>query len=265
VPRFASPAQKAFEVHRIANFEYEDRVTITTPEGVELSLTLAGVGSRFMSASVDAVIEAFVLGALALLVFLTDGFGAGENAAAAIYFVVSFLFFWGYDVAFEVLASGRTPGKRWNGLQVVRSAGQPITFLPSATRNLLRLIDWLPGFYLVGIASIFASAKNQRLGDIVAGTVVVREQRPGVMSPTGPRPLREPAATSAWDVSAITAEELAAVRSFLERRSEIDWNARNELAATIAARLRPKVGGAPENVRSEQFLEQLAAAKSTRS
>ncbi len=110
--------------------------------------------------------------------------------AAAIYVVVVFLFFWGYDVAFEVLASGRTPGKRWNGLQVVRSGGQPITFLPSATRNLLRLIDWLPSLYLVGIVSILASAKNQRVGDILAGTVVVRERRAGIASPTGPRSLR---------------------------------------------------------------------------
>jgi uncharacterized RDD family membrane protein YckC len=200
-----------------------------------------------------------------VLVFLTNGFGAGGDVAAAIFFVVAFLFFWGYDVAFEVLASGRTPGKRWNGLRVVRSGGQPIAFLASATRNLLRLIDWLPSFYLVGIVAIFASAKNQRLGDIIAGTVVVRERRPGVASPTGPRPLRESALPSAgWDVSAITADELAAVRSFLERRNDIDRNARNELAATIATRLRPKVGGVPEGLRSEEFLEQILAAKVAR-
>jgi uncharacterized RDD family membrane protein YckC len=232
-----------------------------------LSLTLAGVGSRFIAASVDAAIEAAVLVALALLIFLTDGFGAGADAAAAIYAAVAFLFFWGYDVAFEVLASGRTPGKRWNGLRVVRSGGQPIGFLASATRNLLRLIDWLPSFYLVGIVSIFATAKNQRLGDIVAGTVVLRERRAGVGSPRSATPFYSNSSVApgaSWDVSAITAEELAAVRSFLERRSDIDWNARNELAATIAARLRPKVAGVPEHVRSEEFLEQLIAAKAIR-
>jgi uncharacterized RDD family membrane protein YckC len=208
-----------------------------------------------------------VLTALALVVFLTDGFGTGPNGAAAIFAVVAFLFFWGYDVAFEVLASGRTPGKRWNGLRVVRTEGQPIGFLASATRNLLRLIDWLPSLYVVGMISIFATRKNQRLGDIVAGTVVVREHRAGVESPRTVAPVHGAstgASSAAWDVSAITAEELAAVRSFLERRSDIDWNARNELATTLAARLRPKVAGVPDHLRSEEFLEQLAVAKARR-
>ncbi len=124
----------------MAEFEYEDRLTITTPEGVELRLTLAGVGSRFTAAIVDAMIEAVVLVALALLVFLTDGFGGGQNLANAIYAVLAFLFFWGYDVVFEVLAAGSTPGKRVNGLRVVRTGGQPIGFLASATRNILRAV-----------------------------------------------------------------------------------------------------------------------------
>ena len=229
---------------------------------MELSLTLAGVGSRFIAAGVDATIEALVLTALALVVFLTGGFGTGANGAAAIYVVVAFLFFWGYDVAFEVLASGRTPGKRWNGLRVVRSEGQPIGFLASAIRNLLRLIDWLPSVYLVGMISIFVTSKNQRLGDIVADSLVVREHRSGIESPRTVAPVYAASSggsSGAWDVSAITAEELAAVRSFLERRSDIDWNARNELATTIAARLRPKVAGVPDHLRSEEFLEQLVA------
>ena len=248
----------------MSQFEYEDRVTITTPEGVELSLTLAGVGSRFIAAIVDATIESVLIGALALLVFLTDGFGAGTNAAAAIFAVALFAVFWGYDVAFEVLASGRTPGKRWNGLRVVLSGGQPIGFLASAARNLLRLVDWLPSFYLVGIVSIFVSEKNQRLGDIVAGSLVVRERRGTAVSPAAGRSPAPAAAPLAWDVSAITTEEVATVRSFLDRRHRIDRAARYELAATIAGRLRPKVAGVPDDLSSEQFLEQLVLAKSSR-
>jgi uncharacterized RDD family membrane protein YckC len=249
----------------MAEFEYEDRLTITTPEGVELRLTLAGVGSRFIAAIVDALIEAGLLAALAVLIFNTDGFGSGENGAAAIFAVLVFVIFWGYDVAFEVLASGRTPGKRWNGLRVVRTGGQPIGFLASATRNLLRVVDWLPSFYLVGIVSVFASAKNQRLGDIVAGTVVMRERRGSNRSPAAvvAPPPWQPNAT-AWDVTAITADELATVRSFLERRSEIATGARHELAATISARLRPKVAGVPEDMQGEPFLEQLVITKTAR-
>lgn len=250
----------------MVEFEYEDRLTITTPEGVELSLTLAGVGSRFIAAIVDAAVEAILLGALAVLIFTTDGFGSGKNGAVAIYVVLVFVVFWGYDVAFEVLASGRTPGKRWNGLRVVRTGGQPIGFLASATRNLLRVVDWLPSLYLVGIVSIFASTKNQRLGDIVAGTVVMRERRASTRSPAA-TPLVQPwqsASVGPWDVSAITADELVTVRSFLERRNEIATGARHELAATIAARLRPKVAGVPDDIQGEPFLEQLVLAKSAR-
>jgi uncharacterized RDD family membrane protein YckC len=249
----------------MTEFDYEDRLTITTPEGIELRLTLAGVGSRFLAASVDGLIEAVLLVACALLVFLTRGFGAGMNVAAAIYVVVAFLIFWGYDVAFEVLASGRTPGKRWNGLRVVREGGQPIGFLASATRNLLRLIDWLPSLYLVGMVSVLVSAKNQRLGDIVAGTIVVREVRgaPSRLSAAAAATGALGAAQSeaVWDVGAITAEELATVRKFLERRAEIDADARYELASTMAARLRPKVAGAPLDTGAEPFLEQLVALK----
>jgi uncharacterized RDD family membrane protein YckC len=247
-------------------FEYEDRLTITTPEGVDLSLTLAGVGSRFIAAIVDATIETVLLIAMGLLVFLTNGFGAGEDAAVAIYVVAAFLVFWGYDVAFEVLASGRTPGKRWNGLRVVLSGGQPIGFLASASRNLLRLIDWLPSLYLVGIVSILVTEKNQRLGDVVAGTLVVRERR-GSLDSADPLPVRlrrTGASYGAWDVSAITAEELTTVRAFLERRHDIEPDARYELASTIAGRLRPKVSGVSREIGSEDFLEQLVLAKSQR-
>jgi uncharacterized RDD family membrane protein YckC len=249
----------------LAEFEYEDRLTITTPEGVELSLTLAGVGSRFMAAVVDALIEGAVLIALALIVFLSDGFGGGESVAFAIYSVATFLIVVGYDVAFEVLASGRTPGKRWNGIRVVRTGGQPIGFLASASRNLLRVIDFLPSFYLIGIVSIFVTSKNQRLGDIVAGTVIVRELRADAKSPlsTYSAPIRM-ASGVAWDVSAITAEEIATVRSFLERRYDIASDARVELATTISGRLRPKVAGVPDDMHPEPFLELLARAKAER-
>ena len=206
-----------------------------------------------MAALVDALVEGCVLVALALLVFGTDGFGGGSNVAATVYIVLVFVVFWGYDVAFEVLASGRTPGKRWNGLRVVREGGQPIGFLASATRNLIRLIDWLPSLYLAGIVSILVSGKNQRLGDMVAGSVVVRERRDSAVSPAT-RPLAVHGsrdAEVAWDVSAITIEEIATVRSFLERRFEIAPDARRELAATIAGRLQPKVAGLARP-RSEQ-------------
>jgi uncharacterized RDD family membrane protein YckC len=103
--------------------ELDDRVTIATPEGVELSLTLAGVGSRFVSALVDLAIQILLIVALYVVFVRTNLGGYG----AAVYAIFSFVVVFGYDVLFEVLASGRTLGKRWNALRVVRTDGRPIT------------------------------------------------------------------------------------------------------------------------------------------
>ena len=245
--------------------EFEDRLTIATPEGVDLELTLAGVGSRFASALVDYAIQLVIL--LAFGLALGYGVGLSPRAggyAVAAWIVVGFVLFVGYDVAFEVLASGRTPGKRLNGLRVVLETGAPVTFPASAVRNALRLIDILPGAYLVGIASILVSERNQRLGDHAAGTLVVRERK---ALPPEPRlrSYRRPVdAPAAWDTSAIGTDELAAVRGFLARRDALTENARFQLATKLAGRLRPKVGGGVADEAPELFLERLAAAKAER-
>jgi uncharacterized RDD family membrane protein YckC len=248
----------------MSEFDYEDRLTISTPEGVELQLTLAGVGSRFVAALVDLLIELAALLVFGLLVALTDGFGTGPDGAEALIGVVAFAVFWGYDVGFEVLAGGRTPGKRSSGLRVVLEGGQPITFSASAVRNLMRLVDFLPTFYLVGIVSILVSAQNQRLGDLVAGAVVVRETDGDNRPLAAFAPEARGGAEPSWDVTAITAEELAAVNQFLARRLTIDFAARHELASVLAARLRAKTAGVPEQLQDEAFLEALARAKAQR-
>ena len=242
--------------------EYEDRLTIETPEGVELELTLAGIGSRFIAALFDNLVEGILIGAIALALFL----GLGGDAAVGIFVFSFFLVFFGYDIVFEVLASGRTPGKRLTGLRVVRTGGQPITFLPSAIRNLMRLVDILPTTYLIGCISILVTERNQRLGDLVADTIVVRERRGGRREPepAAALPVAPPAAAAHWDVSAITRDELVAVRSFLERRYDLTWDARVDLARTLATPLRQKVVGAPQTMPEEEFLEHVAAAKTTR-
>jgi len=116
---------------------------------------LAGVGSRFAAAFLDYLIQLAIIIALGLALGLGVGLSPGTSGfAAAVWVVLSFLLFVGYDVTFEVLAAGRTPGKRANGLRVVREDGGPVTFPISAARNVLRIIDILPGMYLVGILSI---------------------------------------------------------------------------------------------------------------
>jgi len=244
---------------------YEDRLWIPTPEGVELELVLAGLGSRLVAGVVDYLIRGAILLALVIIGFAAVGDdGAGGFLVAGL-FVAGFLVYFGYDVAFETLASGRTPGKRAAGLRVVRLGGEPVGFLASAVRNLLRLVDGLPGIYAVGAASVLFSRRNQRLGDLAAGTLVVRERR-------APPPLARPAAPdfavadryAAWDVSGVTSFELVTVRRFLERRWQLDPTARGRLGWELAERLRPKVAGAPPDLHPEQFLEALAEAKASR-
>jgi uncharacterized RDD family membrane protein YckC len=247
--------------------QYEDRMTIETPEGVSVTVPLAGVGSRFVAATIDLAIQATII-IVAAVVFL--GYGAGGGAGPGIFSIVVFLAFFVYDVAFEVLSGGRTPGKRWTGLRVVRAGGQPVNFVTSAIRNLIRPLDFLPSAYLVGIVSILATKRNQRLGDLAAGTVVARAPRKSTrptLPPMAPAPVELPASLVAWDVSAITTSDIATVRSFLERRASLEWGARAELARTMATRLRPRVGGlsASAPLSDEAFLEQLARVKGARS
>jgi uncharacterized RDD family membrane protein YckC len=248
--------------------EYEDRVRIETPEGVDLDLRLAGLGSRFVATLIDLLIQgSVVIGAgLALVgveIFAEDSVASGIGAA--VFSIVLFLVILGYDILFEVLASGRTPGKRWTGLRVVRTGGQPVRFLTSAIRNLLRLVDVLPFGYLVGAVAILVTPRNQRLGDVAAGTLVVRE-RVGEARTGTPRPVAPAAfeAALAWDVSGVTREELSAVRRFLERREGLTPEARRHLATTLARQLRPKVAGAPDTRSDERFLEEVAAVKAAR-
>ena len=258
---------------------YEDRISIATPEGVDLELTLAGVGSRFVATLVDQLIQWGIILAT-LLGVVTGAGGAGSlqpddgwldqpdggialafAGFAAVVFLVQFT----YDVLFETLASGRTPGKRWTGLRVVRESGAPVGFVTSAVRNLVRLVDALPGTYAVGLVAVLVSRRNQRLGDMAAGTLLVRERRgghPGSPSSAPAAPSWAP--SSPWDVSAVSAEELATVRRFLDRRATLTDEARHRLAGELARRLRPKVVGPDEQQPPEAFLEELAATKAAR-
>jgi uncharacterized RDD family membrane protein YckC len=249
--------------------EYEERTRIATPEGVELELVLAGLASRFMAEIVDGVlILVLVAGLIAI------GALAGGAAGLAILslgvgglLLLSVLF----HVAFEVLGGGRTPGKRMVGLRVVMEGGEAIGLRASSVRNLLRLIEGPPLSYLPAIVAILATQRNQRVGDVAAGTLVVREPR-GARKPWRGRRTPAPAAPPVpalrladWDVSAVTQEELAAVRSFLERRESFTPGARRGLARDLAERLRAKVAGPPPGLPAEVLLEAIATAKSARS
>ena len=244
---------------------------MATPEGVTLEVTLAGVGSRFAAGVIDQVLRTLLLLALVVLMaFLDDDSGTSGGVFIALLLVGVFLVQFAYDVLFETLGSGRTPGKRWTGLRVVRAGGAPVGFVASAIRNILRIVDALPGFYLVGILSVMFTSRNQRLGDLAAGTIVMHErarsralpQPSAASTTTGPGPADPD--TGLWDVSAISTEEMATVRQFLDRRPTLTPAARDRIAHEMATRLGPKVVGPPRQWQPEAFLEYLVTAKAAR-
>jgi len=239
--------------------EYEDTTTIATPEGVDLELRLAGVGSRFSASLLDYLIKFAALGALALLVELT----LGGLAATVVLSVGLFLALVVYDIVFEVRAAGATPGKRAVGVRVLLDDGGPVGVRASTVRNLLRLIEGLTLLYIPAVTSILLTRRNQRLGDLAGGTVVARHAPAG--GPTFNRYDPNPEQLADWDVSSVTPEELAAVRSFLTRRHGFEPAARNRLARSLADRLGPRVPGTNTWIgQPERFLEELERAKSAR-
>jgi len=252
--------------------QYEERITIDTPEGVALDFPLAGVGSRFTSALIDLTIQLSILGCvvfvLAFIVGAVDAAGVGTGFAIALFSIATFLCIYGYDIAFLTLRSGQTPGKEVMGLRVVLEGGLPVDFKAATIRTVLGLIDGPLTLFIVGTVSIIVSPRNQRLGDIAAGTLVIRERTaadrdrpppppPGFEPPPPAVPVEE---TELVDLGGVSDADLATVRAFLGRRTKLDADARARLADQLAERLRPLVAGAPGDADPEQFLETVAAA-----
>jgi uncharacterized RDD family membrane protein YckC len=170
----------------IANEYWEDYevLTVETPENLELRLPLAGFGPRFLAVFIDNLIQglvAAVLIGIAIAVMGASMANAGDPdmsmviTIAVVAVILSILVTLGYFVFFEWLWNGQTPGKRTAGIRVVRRGGLPLTFSDVLLRNLFRLIDMLPSNGFVGLVSFFATSHQQRLGDLVADTVVIRE------------------------------------------------------------------------------------------
>ena len=148
---------------------------VLTPEYVEFRFVLAGLYSRFLAWLLDALIVAGCT--IAVVMALGMAGMAAPGFASAVGFVLYFLVDWGYGIALETIWSGQTVGKRVMGLRVIQQSGVRIGFYHAALRNLARPVDRLPFFYLVGGLTALLSGSHQRLGDMLAGTIVVRERR----------------------------------------------------------------------------------------
>jgi uncharacterized RDD family membrane protein YckC len=235
-----------------------DNLTIETPEQTSLDFPLAGVGSRFLALAADLAIQ-FIAGFIVLLVAVFalpamawSRFGPQWFLAGVI--VLVYILNSGYFAFFEAVWNGQTPGKRYAQIRVIKDDGRPISAYDSIARNFLRVVDELPSFYIVGVLSIFLSKQNKRLGDYVAGTVVVHEK-----TIQDARPFLETKSDASWpmlDTSHITVDELRVIETFLHRRDSFEPALRTSMAAKITSRIAPKVGmevvGWPQ---TERFLE----------
>lgn len=236
-----------------------DKLIIDTPEQVHLELMLAGVGSRFMAAFLDSLIQ----GGILVLVFLLAVSMLSVNLfndksriwALAALFLIVFAVMWGYYALFETLWKGQTPGKRWAGIRVIKDSGRPISAFEAIARNLVRVVDYLPGFYGIGVVTMMLNRKNQRLGDFVAGTLVVHESSD---RETVPFYNRSGSSDYAFPQAAnLTIQEAELIEAFLARRLDIASAVRQQTALRIAAmvcnRLAIPVESRPAD--NEEFLE----------
>lgn len=245
-------------------------VDIETPELVVVSYTIAGLGSRVAAALIDLAINVMMfLAVIAGLVLLSRGAAPGSTRAMpsaawalAVMLIMQFVVLWGYYLLFEGLRDGQTPGKRMLGLRTVRDGGYSVGFAASAVRNLMRIIDLQPAFsYLVGIASIAFTKSGKRLGDIVAGTIVVREAL--VRQPA--HVVAVPSATVTTPVTArLTDAEFQLLERWSERRNSLDPERRRQLVAQVANRLRHALPAGDASSESALLLRLLESERQAR-
>ena len=247
-----------------AIIETEETLVIETPERVPLAFALASIGNRFLAAAIDHFIQYFAIFLVAWIFLSVAGYGSFSQEASAlsempkwtiaIMILVLFALFAGYFIFFEWLWDGQTPGKRLMKLRVIREDGRPITLWEAIARNLLRVFDAVPGFllpiYSVGLIVIFLSNRDQRVGDIFAGTVVIRERTDE--APTFAETFSNPIADAAFrrvqkrtdftaNVTALTGREIEVVESFLRRRWDLTERQRVWMAWRIALPLMYKL------------------------
>ena len=204
--------------------EFLESYKIDSPEHVEVELSLAGLGSRTIAYVLDTLFRVLA-GLFVLLIIALSGLGRLLQNLSEIVTVLLVIFFfllqWAYFVLFEMLMNGQTPGKRIMKIRVVKDEGYPLTFFSSAIRNLIRVVDFLPALYGVGIFLIFISDKKKRLGDYLAGTIVIHQQQTKWTLPVFAQKEQLKSAKR-FPLVRLTEEEKQVIREYLERMDSLD-------------------------------------------
>ncbi len=247
----------------------ESRYRLETPENIELDYEVAGVGSRFCALAVDGLIQTFVLLAIIFVLALLNvnilpvdadidpaarNFGLETWAQAVILVIALVIFFGGYPMFFELLMRGQTPGKRILKIRAIAENGTPMTASQTLTRNLVRLVDMLPGFYFVGGMVMFFHPLHRRLGDLASGTLVVKEREVDYRARADERGSTQMRSVEIANTE-LTPDESRLLLAFLYRRTEFEPEIRVELARKLANAMYDKYGGTI--VHPERYLQRL--------
>lgn len=244
-------------------------------------MPLAGIGSRFIALLIDTLIWGAGLLVLAIVLWaFRPALQAFSNLSyqwtVALFTLALFLLNWGYFTLFEAFWQGRTPGKRVARIRVIQRSGRAIGIFESMARNFIRYVDQIPFFYAVGVVAVFATRQHQRLGDLAAGTLVVRdhEQETPLWAETGARTFTAPVFSNAANtkpephaavalpavgIARLCAADLEVLEGFFARRLDLPLATRQQLAQRIAHAIQAKSGlEAPSDISVETFLEATA-------
>lgn len=257
-----------------------DELVIPTPERVAFQYEIAGIGSRFLAQIIDSLVIAVVLIAITILAGALGGIFQSGELAVLIEVILGFILLAGYFLVSEAAWNGQTLGKRSARLRVVGDHGEPLTLGQATIRNLVRIVDFLPFFYAIGMLTLFINGRGKRLGDFAAGTLVVRDKRrislydlAGVKPDSSPAP---PApAASIWSNAATPAAAPAAgpvptppvtldpglrrlVVAYAARREELPMPRRQALAQSAEPALARVLPAVVANAGPLAALDQLA-------
>ncbi len=268
--------------------EVEARQVVRAPDQVALHLSIAGPTSRMLAYAIDAIAVVLLEVGLLFLLILSTPLGnkfvlmiqkfasahaggptAQQNFESAlvvmlgIFLVGQFLVEWGYFVFWEMVTGGRSIGKAVVGLRVVRDGGFPLSFRESLVRNLLRMADILPGMYAVGLVSMVMSKEGKRLGDLAAGTIVVRLDRPEPVSPIVHEEGSEGPSFrfDRWQIDRLGTNERALIRQTLRRLDSLPPEKADAILIQAVGALRARIGyGDIEASERKAFLQALLKA-----
>ena len=245
----------------------ERALDVRTAEAIAVRYELAGLGSRFLALTVDMALQAAAVVAvvLALAVFSVPVARAlawvqldkaAYVVALMLLALATFALFFGYFIIFELAWSGQTPGKRALGIRVVRDEGFPVDAGAAVIRNVVRVVEFAFGIYVISALVMLLSPQNKRPGDFAAGTIVVRDRAEDL--PVLAALLRdEPVHDDGLD-----REDRALIAQFLARRPTLEPRAAEEIAARIAERVRPKLRASFHYLDDVALLEHLGRAAS---